>query len=222
MNKPKDNPKIDKTLETQVRTNLDSSITVDLPKFNLTKSSNVLNTSDMKSSKNKLLSQSKAIKKINSSEEGKIVKAKNKKNIIGLLPNDDTYFVYLNTPLEYRRHLLESSRKILFCLRSHQKLVLIRQKKIEELKRLKGLLKEILYLNRKFKEKLPKYHEEFLECLKKDKDIGATKHLSKNAMPPKPKLPIDGSIQKDLPKEKTELEKLEDSLASIEAKLKNL
>lgn len=219
MNKPKDNPKIDKTLETQVRTNLDSSIQLDIPTLNSVKPSKISNT---KPSTDKIVSKSTNSKKTTtSSEAGKLLNTKHKKNIIGLLPNDDTYFVYLNTPLEYRRHILESSRKILFCLRSHQKILLIRQKKLEELKRLKGLLKEILYLNRKFKEKLPKYHEEFLEYLKKDKDIG-TKHLPKNNIPIKPQIPIDSQIQKDLPKEKTELEKLEDSLASIEAKLKNL
>jgi hypothetical protein len=134
-----------------------------------------------------------------------------KKDKLPIPPEQETYFVYLKNPLEYRKHLLESSRKILFCLKSHQKIFLIRQKKLEEMRNLKASIKELLYLNKKFNDKLPKYHKEFLTGVDKG---GAEKVVPKkhsgSAKPPA------------VHHEKTEMEKLEESLANIEKKLKTL
>ncbi len=152
--------------------------------------------------------------KVSTIENGKVANLSHKKEVtIAVSPNDDICFVYLTAPLDYRRHLLESSRKILFCLKSHQKILLIRQKKLEELKTLKISLKELLYLNKKFRDKLPKYQSRFPETLiKKEETKVEVKKVA----------PAQVSKPKEAVKEKTELEKLEDSLASIELKLKNL
>jgi len=134
-----------------------------------------------------------------------------KKKLAEVTPEHETYFVYLRQPLEYRRHLLESSRKILFCLRSHQKVMLIRQKKLEELNKLKVCVRELLYLNKKFNEKLPKYNMKFLP------DVASTDKVRavnvKTAALRKPA---------DIRPDRTELERLEESLANIEKKLKTL
>lgn len=146
--------------------------------------------------------------------EKDIVKTRLSKRNPDLSPGHDKYFVYLNNPLEYRRHLLESSRKILFCLRNYQRIALIRQKKLDEMKRLKASLKELTYLGKKFTEMLPQYNVDFLE----DMPV-ADKKAAKRAV--EPKAPKQEKIVEP-PREKTELDKLEDSLAKIEAKLKGL
>lgn len=134
-----------------------------------------------------------------------------KKRLDGIPLEHETYFVYLRQPLEYRRHLLESSRKILFCLRSHQKVMIIRQKKIEEMNKLKTCVRELLYLNKKFNEKLPKYNTKFLT------DVSSTdKVKTVNIKAPAVRKPAE--IRPD----KTELERLEESLANIENKLRTL
>jgi len=123
----------------------------------------------------------------------------------------ETYFVYLKNPLEYRRHLLEGSRKILYCLKSHQKILLIRQKKLEEMRTLKSTIRELLYLNKRFNEKLPKYNTAFLgETSSEDKGKFV------QAKVPVVKAPIE------IKAEMTEMERLEESLANIERKLKTL
>lgn len=134
-----------------------------------------------------------------------------KKKLAEVTPEHQDYFVYLKNPLEYRRHLLESSRKILFCLKSHQKIFLIRQKKLEEMNKLKTSVRELLYLNKKFNEKLPKYNTGFLEDVpSKDKSRPIN---VKSAVAKKPA---------DVKHERTEMDRLEESLANIEKKLKTL
>jgi hypothetical protein len=134
-----------------------------------------------------------------------------KKKLVEITPEHETYFVYLKQPLEYRRHLLESSRKVLFCLRNHQKIILIRQRKLEEMNKLKASVRELLYLNKQFNEKLPKYNTGFLEDTpSKDKSKSVN---VKSAAARRPA---------DVRSERTEMDKLEESLANIERKLKTL
>jgi len=79
--------------------------------------------------------------------------------------------------------------------------------------RLKIGIKELLYINKKFNEKLPKYDMTFFENTPKAEKIQAKPMIEPKIL----------SARKPEPKrEKTELERLEDSLANIENKLKNL
>jgi hypothetical protein len=137
--------------------------------------------------------------------------------VLELPPEHEAYFVYLKNPLEYRRCLLEASKKMLLCLRTHQKLLFIRQRKIEEIANLRTSIKELLYLNKKFNEKLPKYDLEFFGDATEVDKITPRGALI-------PKMPVI-DIPKRMPepkREKTELERLEESLANIESKLRNL
>ena len=120
---------------------------------------------------------------------------------------DESYFVSIKNPLELRKHLLESSKKSIRCLQNYQRILLIREKKQKELSELHNTLKELAYLNKKFNEKLPKYSSELLHEKKAEEP-----KLEKRPKPTASK-PV---------KEKTELEKLEDSLSSIEGKLNSL
>jgi hypothetical protein len=134
-----------------------------------------------------------------------------KKDLLNVKPEDETFFVYLKNPLEYRRQLLECSRKVLFCLKIHQEVFLIRQKKLEEMHKLKVSVKELLYLNKKFNEKLPKYNTGALGSIQTQDHITPTHAHIKNVKKPSP-----------VKIEKTEMDRLEESLANIERKLKTL
>jgi hypothetical protein len=141
----------------------------------------------------------------------KVIKTKLRKKVVDLPPEHEKYFVYLKNPLEYRRHLLESSRKILFCLKNYQRLLLLRQKKLEEMQKLKASLKELIYMNKKFNEKLPKYNTMFLESMQTE-----DKNINPDTKAVRQRRPVE------IPQEKTEIDKLEESLAKIEQKLKSL
>jgi hypothetical protein len=127
--------------------------------------------------------------------------------------HDETYFIYLKNPLEYRRQLLESTRRTIHCLKNYQRILLIRQKKLEELQKLKTSLKELLYLNKKLNEKLPKYDKSFLEGMKSEDKVKPARATPINAR--KPAVPVPH-------RERSELDKLEESLAGIEKKLRTL
>jgi len=134
-----------------------------------------------------------------------------KKELIKVNPESEPYFVYLKNPLEYRRQLLECSRKALFCLKIHQEVILIRQKKLEEMHNLKSSVRELLFLNKKFNEKLPKYHLEALGSIPTRDKVAPTHSKSNNS-----------KKHVEIKAEKTEMERLEESLANIERKLKTL
>ena len=129
----------------------------------------------------------------------------------------ESYFVSTKNPLELRRHLLESSKKAVLALQNFQRLQLIRQQKLKELVNLRQSIKELIYLNRKLNDKLPKFDIGLLnEYRKVSKEA---KEVVKAAAPiAKPEKKPEVRLQR----EKTDMEKLEDSLASIEKKLQSL
>jgi hypothetical protein len=124
---------------------------------------------------------------------------------------DESYFVAIKSPLEVRKQLLESSKNSIHCLQNYQRILLIRQKKQKEIADMKESVKELIYLNKKLNEKLPKYKVELMQEPKEEKL--EVKNLKAKKSVKQAKTPA---------REKTELEKLEDSLSSIENKLQNL
>lgn len=135
-----------------------------------------------------------------------------KKKVLKTTTEADSYFVSLRNPLELRRHLLESSRKSVYALQNYQKLLLIREKKSKELATLKQSVKELLYLSKKLAEKLPVYKHEVLHSEKKPKQP-----LPKPAAPA-----LEVKKPEPIVHEKTDMEKLEESLAAIESKLQKI
>jgi len=125
---------------------------------------------------------------------------------------DENYFVYIKNPLETRRQILECSRKTIYCLQNYERLLLIRQNKLKQIERLKQSFKELMYLDKKFNEKLPKYDP---------KKLGTPKTIERP-------VPQDTTVAaKKIPtpitrSEKTELDRLEESLSNIERKIKGL
>lgn len=125
-------------------------------------------------------------------------------------PADEQYFVLVHNPLELRRQILESSKKTIHCLQCYQRLILIRHKKQLEIRKLEELNKELQYLSKKVKEYIPDYKGALIEEVIKSKKTTTKKQI---IVQPQPKPVL---------KEKTELEKLEDSLAQIEKELQRL
>jgi hypothetical protein len=123
---------------------------------------------------------------------------------------EEPYFVSLKRPLEVRRQILECSKKSIYSMQSYYRLAIIRQKKLKELEQLKNSVKELMYLSKRFNDKLPKYVPKVPAAVKKDIARPADVHKDVVLTPKKPS------------KEKTDIEKLEDSLKSIEDRLKSL
>jgi hypothetical protein len=147
-----------------------------------------------------------------------------KKKILQAAKEEKSYFVSLRNPLELRRHLLESARKSVYSLQSYQKILLLRERKSKELVLLRQSLKELLYLDKKLNEKLPEHDTELLRNPRKVKDdsVPINKSISKK---PIKKVESEKKVEQPKPqpiKEKTDLEKLEESLSSIEQKLQNI
>lgn len=127
--------------------------------------------------------------------------------------DEESYYVSVKSPLDTRRHLLESTRKSLMSLQNYHKILLIRQEKLKHLDDLKQSIKELAYLNNRLTQKLPDYNTEIMGAFKRSKHVEVKKpetHAAKKKTEEKPK------------HERSDLERLEASLASIEEKLKGL
>jgi hypothetical protein len=132
---------------------------------------------------------------------------------------EDPYFVAIKNPLELRRQILESSKKTLYCLQNYQRMLIIRQEKAKQMATLRESIRELGYLNKKFNQKLPAYYE-LLEKKVEEEETKDTKESKEKPVPvvaPVSKKPLKKPVR-----EKTELEKLEESLSTIEGKLKTL
>lgn len=135
--------------------------------------------------------------------------------------DENSYYVAIKEPLETRRHLLESTKKVIMSLQNYHKLLLIRKEKLSHLENLKQSIKELSYLNLKLSQKLPDYNIEIMSSFKKQSERPSkkkeTEKKKKNESTDNKKKEKEKKIH-----EQSELEKLEASLAAIESKLKDL
>ena len=140
-----------------------------------------------------------------------VIKTKIPKPKVIIPSEPESYFVYLKNPLEYRRHLLESSRKTLYCLKNHNNLILIREKKLEEIKKFKASVRELIFLNKKFNDKLPKYAST---------SLGSGFGSNIKPVMEKPVVQKTVTVKKPIQQKRsmTEIDRLEESLANIEKK----
>lgn len=133
--------------------------------------------------------------------------------------DEESYYVSVKSPLDTRRHLLESTKKSLVSLQNFHKLLLIRQEKLKHLEGLKQSIKEFSYLNNRLSQKLPDYNIEIMNSFKKNKQIEKkVPKKSSKSMASHAKASEEGLKHE----QHSELHKLEASLASIEEKLKGL
>jgi len=144
--KAQDNTKGQSKLEIVAKSIVEKPIVVSSKPVTL-KPALPVKTSSLSKSTSKTVSSNKTLPTIIEAPVSKTVVVNNKiakKELLKVTPEDETYFVYLKNPLEYRRQLLECSRKVLFCLKIHQEVFLIRQKKLEEMHKLKASVRELI------------------------------------------------------------------------------
>jgi hypothetical protein len=122
-----------------------------------------------------------------------------------------SYYVSVRNPVDTRRHLLESTKKVLMSLQNYQRLLLIRKEKQLRLEALKQSIKELGYLGGRLNSKLPQYDVQVLGALKKTRHEDVRTEQIRESKPP--------AVPKH---EMTELDRLEASLRSIEEKLNSL
>jgi len=115
---------------------------------------------------------------------------------------DDILFVGITQPIEVRRNLLECSKVMVQGLQRYQRSLALRERKLEQVERLRVNLRELTILVQKLRRLLPKT------------DLRALK------APPKP--PKSAPSEQHERPEPTELSRLEDELSEIESKLARL
>jgi hypothetical protein len=130
--------------------------------------------------------------------------------------DEESYYVSVKNPADTRRHLLESTKKSLISLQNYHKLLMMRQEKSKHMETLRQSIKELSYLNNRLSQKLPDYNSGIMDSFKKEK------HIEKKPIAKKIEVPVKEKIFEKPHHERSELEKLEASLSSIEEKLKGL
>ncbi len=134
--------------------------------------------------------------------------------------DSEVFFVGLDDDQLVKKNLLESMREILVTLQRYESFKKVRSQKVKEISELKKIMKEINELIVKLKTSLPKAN--ISASVKKevkqiDREIGKLTKKTKSSTTTKK------TIAKAKPKaEMSELEKLENDLASIESRLKGL
>jgi hypothetical protein len=108
---------------------------------------------------------------------------------------DDSFYVKITEPVEFRRNILMSSKQLLGVLKQSERISEIRDEKIKNISELRKIIEEIVLLNRKLQAALPK---------------------AKSAPTPFKKLSAMTSPRRG------DLEALESELGKIEAKLGEL
>ncbi|PIN69929.1 hypothetical protein COV93_03590, partial [Candidatus Woesearchaeota archaeon CG11_big_fil_rev_8_21_14_0_20_43_8] len=69
----------------------------------------------------------------------------------------EDFYIRIGDPLEMRRNILESSRSIVRCMQSYQKVSALRERKTDSVLKLRSLMKETGLLMNKLKNILPKH-----------------------------------------------------------------
>lgn len=128
-----------------------------------------------------------------------------------------TYYVKMTNPREFRRDVLESSKKVIGCLQANRNVLDVRQRKRELLEQLQQQVKELALLVNKLDEILP-------DKQLREEAIQEARHQQHHApAPPTIPKPEKPAVQEPLPYQvATEEDELKNALASIEDKLKEL
>ncbi|MEM4396998.1 MAG: hypothetical protein QW757_00050 [Candidatus Woesearchaeota archaeon] len=114
----------------------------------------------------------------------------------------DELFVGIPEPIDVRRNLLESSKDLIKCLQTYDKLEAIREQKLKYFKEMKRVSSELDMLVNRLKQKLP-------QTIRKLEKKENKKIVEENLIKPNKKL-------------KSDLQKLEEQLQLIEEELRSL
>ena len=116
---------------------------------------------------------------------------------------EDNFFVGIYEPIDVRRNLLESSKELIKCLQTYERLEKIRNEKLKYYKEMKRVSAELDLLVNKLKQKLP--------------NTGIRKmHKTEHK-----KIVVEELIKPDK-KFKSDMQKLQEQLEEIENQLKSL
>ena len=124
--------------------------------------------------------------------------------------DNEIFFVQVKEPVEVRKDILESLKEILELLHRFEKFKQERHKKLERIQHLRKLVRDSNKLIGNLKLKLPQINLKGIAARDSPKPV-------KKAQKKKG----EKEVQKERPKNKTELEKLEGELSAIESKLKS-
>ena len=128
--------------------------------------------------------------------------------------DNELFFVQVKEPNEIRKNILETLRDIVEVLKRFEKFKYIRHEKIENINKLRGLLRETNKMLGTLKAKLPQTSLRATvvkETTKQPKKIHHKKGKKSKV------------VEEKMPKkEMTEVDKLEAELSAIESKLKSL
>ena len=128
----------------------------------------------------------------------------------------DEFYIKISDPIDMRRNLLESSRSVLKCMQSYERLIDVRDKKLKATIILRSIMKETNLLSSKLKKLLPVCNTKRFKQKSIEKEEDEGEPIIEEEMP----------IQ-ELPDETQspsgdELEKIEAELAKIEGSLSKL
>lgn len=122
----------------------------------------------------------------------------------------ELFFVNLRDPIDLRREILESSKGVIEGLQRFEQFKRIREEKVENLSKLRDIVKDCTRLMNKLRTSLPSTNLKAEEVLQlRERPLGES-----IALPKKGKRSANKKIA-----ERTELEKLDDELGDIERKL---
>lgn len=126
-----------------------------------------------------------------------------------MVDKKDLFFIGIQNPDEVRKVLLESWKEVVESLERYENFKEIRKERVENIEKFKKNVKEISRLITELKEKLPETG--LKPAIPKIKEQETGKSRKQPTKKPKARK-----------KEKTELDRLEDELGQIEAKLNSL
>lgn len=126
------------------------------------------------------------------------------------------YFVQIREPVELRRRILEASKSTIHGLQGYHAFLEKRSRKLQMIAQLKREVQEILVLHAKLAAALPSFD------LPPERPVKVTAPVSKKSKRAvkSAQKPVKKAVEK--PREKTELEKLDDLLAKVEQKLQRV
>ncbi len=129
--------------------------------------------------------------------------------------NQELFFVEVRDPIDLRRNLLQTLKDVLESMQKFEKFKALRHEKLEQINKLRILLKDTNKLLGKLKLKMPQTNLRAMVIQEQKKQKKAEEKNTK-------KEKVQERLHESPRKELSDIEKLESEINAIEGKLKNL